>query len=123
MNLMGGFLDYYGNYSWGQIQFALPFTYGNTKPSAYGSYTTEIENAELLVMFGYNPAETRMSGGGEIHEHINAQRKRNVRTIIIDPRYTDTMLGKEDEWIPIRPGTDAALVEGIAHVLITENLV
>ncbi|MGR5140260.1 DMSO/selenate family reductase complex A subunit [Photobacterium sp. DNB23_23_1] len=123
MNLTGGFLDYYGNYSWGQIQFALPFTYGNKKAAAYGSYTTEIENAELLVMFGYNPAETRMSGGGEIHEHISAQRKRNIRTIIIDPRYTDTMLGKEEQWIPIRPGTDAALVEGIAHVLITENLV
>ncbi|MFA0414457.1 DMSO/selenate family reductase complex A subunit [Vibrio renipiscarius] len=122
-NMMGGFLDYYGNYSWGQIMFALPFTYGDKKAAAYGSYTTEIENAELLVMFGYNPAETRMSGGGEIHEHINAQRKNNVRTIIIDPRYTDTMLGKEDEWLPIRPGTDAALVEGIAHVLITENLV
>ncbi|MGR5117214.1 DMSO/selenate family reductase complex A subunit [Vibrio astriarenae] len=123
MNLTGGFLDYYGNYSWGQIQFALPFTYGNKKAAAYGSYTTEIENAELLVMFGYNPAETRMSGGGEIHEHVNAQHKRNIRTIIIDPRYTDTMLGKEDQWIPIRPGTDAALVEGIAHVLITEDLV
>ncbi|MGF1686588.1 molybdopterin-dependent oxidoreductase [Photobacterium japonica] len=122
-NMMGGFLDYYGNYSWGQIQFALPFTYGNKKAAANGSYTSEIENAKLLVMFGYNPAETRMSGGGEIHEHVNAQRKNNVRTIIIDPRYTDTMLGKEDEWLPIRPGTDAALVEGIAHVLITENLV
>ncbi|MGR5063066.1 DMSO/selenate family reductase complex A subunit [Photobacterium sp. DNB22_13_2] len=122
-NMMGGFLDYYGNYSWGQIMFALPFTYGDKKAAAYGSYTTEIENAELLVMFGYNPAETRMSGGGEIHEHIAAQRKKNVRTIIIDPRYTDTMLGKEDEWLAIRPGTDAALVEAIAHVLITENLV
>ena len=123
MNLTGGYLDYYGNYSWGQIQFALPFTYGNKKAAAYGSFTTEIENAKLLVMFGYNPAETRMSGGGEIYEHINATRKNNIRTVIIDPRYTDSMLGKEDLWLPIRPGTDAALVEGIAHVLITENLV
>ncbi len=32
--------------------------------------------------------------------------------IIIDPRYTDTGAGREDEWIPIRPGTDAALVSG-----------
>ena len=122
-NMMGGFLDYYGNYSWGQIMMALPFTYGNKKPHAYGSFTSEIENAELLVMFGYNPAETRMSGGGEIYDHVTAQRKKNVRTIIIDPRYTDTMLGKEDQWLPIRPGTDAALVEAIAHVLITEDMV
>ncbi|MCD5881286.1 molybdopterin-dependent oxidoreductase, partial [Klebsiella pneumoniae] len=31
--------------------------------------------------------------------------------------------GREDEWIPIRPGTDAALVSGLAWVMITENLV
>lgn len=43
--------------------------------------------------------------------------------IVIDPRYTDTAAGREDEWIPIRPGTDAALVAGIAWMLITENLV
>jgi anaerobic selenocysteine-containing dehydrogenase len=43
--------------------------------------------------------------------------------IVIDPRYTDTAAGREDEWIPIRPGTDAALVAGIAWVLIDENLV
>ena len=122
-NQLGGFLNYYGNYSWGQIQFALPFTYGSNKPSAYGSFTSEMKNANLVVEFGYNPAETRMSGGGEIYEYTTALRKSGVRTIVIDPRYTDTMLGKEDEWIPIRPGTDAALVEGIAHVLITEGLV
>ena len=43
--------------------------------------------------------------------------------IVIDPIYTDTCLGKEDEWVPIRVGTDAALVEGMAYVMITENLV
>ncbi len=43
--------------------------------------------------------------------------------IVIDPRYTDTAAGREDEWIPIRPGTDAALVAGIALVLINEDLV
>ena len=42
---------------------------------------------------------------------------------MIDPIYTDSMLGNEDEWVPIRPGTDAALVEGMAYVMITENLV
>ncbi len=31
--------------------------------------------------------------------------------------------GREDQWIPIRPSTDAALVAGLAYVLITENYV
>ncbi|PJE78469.1 putative dimethyl sulfoxide reductase chain YnfE [invertebrate metagenome] len=122
LNMTGGYLGYYGNYSWGQILKAMPYTYGTNKPAAFGSYTSEISNANLLVMFGYNPAETRMSGGGEIQEYMHATTKKRIRTIIIDPRYTDTAAGKEEEWIPIRPGTDAALVEGIAHVLITEHL-
>ncbi len=74
-------------------------------------------------MFGNNPAETRMSGGGITYYLEQARERSNARMIIIDPRYTDTAAGREDEWIPIRPGTDAALVAGIAWVLIDENLV
>ena len=74
-------------------------------------------------MFGNNPAETRMSGGGITWYLEQARERSNARMIVIDPRYTDTAAGREDEWIPIRPGTDAALVAGIAWVLISENLV
>jgi anaerobic selenocysteine-containing dehydrogenase len=42
---------------------------------------------------------------------------------VIDPIYTDTVAGKIDQWIPIRPGTDAALVEAIAYELIRNNWV
>ncbi|MCS5781025.1 molybdopterin-dependent oxidoreductase [Klebsiella pneumoniae subsp. pneumoniae] len=65
-------------------------------------------------MFGNNPAETRMSGGGITWYLEQARERSNARMIVIDPRYTDTAAGREDEWIPIRPGTDAALVAGIA---------
>ena len=64
-----------------------------------------------------------MSGGGVTYYLEQARQKSNARMIIIDPRYTDTGAGREDEWIPIRPGTDAALVSGLAWVMITENLV
>ncbi|VDY41570.1 dimethyl sulfoxide reductase, subunit A1 [Salmonella enterica subsp. arizonae] len=64
-----------------------------------------------------------MSGGGITWFLEQARERSNARMIVIDPRYTDTAAGREDEWIPIRPGTDAALVAGIAWVLINENLV
>lgn len=64
-----------------------------------------------------------MSGGGITYYLEQARERSNARMIVIDPRYTDTAAGREDEWIPIRPGTDAALVAGIAWVLINENLV
>ena len=53
-----------------------------------------------------------MSGGGTIRDLVVARQKSGVRIIVIDPRHTDTAAGFEDEWIPIRPDTDAALVGG-----------
>ncbi len=119
MNCYGGFLSHYGTYSTAQIACAMPYTYGSND----GNSTSDIENSQLVVMFGNNPAETRMSGGGITWYLEQARERSNARMIVIDPRYTDTAAGREDEWIPIRPGTDAALVAGIAWVLITENKV
>lgn len=119
MNCYGGFLSHYGTYSTAQIACAMPYTYGSND----GNSTSDIENSKLVVLFGNNPAETRMSGGGITYYLEQARERSNARMIVIDPRYTDTAAGREDEWIPIRPGTDAALVAGLAHVMISENLV
>lgn len=119
MNCYGGFLSHYGTYSTAQIACAMPYTYGSND----GNSTSDIENSKLVVLFGNNPAETRMSGGGITYYLEQARERSNARMIVIDPRYTDTAAGREDEWIPIRPGTDAALVAGLAHVMIGENLV
>ena len=102
-----------------QIACAMPYTYGSNE----GKRTSDIENSRQVVMFGNNPAETRMSGGGITYYLEQARERSHARMIVIDPRYTDTAAGREDEWIPIRPGTDAALVAGIAWVLIDENRV
>lgn len=121
LNLVGGCLGNYGTYSSAQINKAFPYTFGI---GANGSQMTEIQNASLYVAFGNNPSVTRGSGGGHAWEY-EAGRRRGLRAkiILIDPAYTDSALGKEDEWVPIRVGTDAALVEGMAYVMITENLV
>lgn len=120
MNCCGGYLNHYGDYSSAQIAEGLNYTYGGW---ADGNSPSDIENSKLVVLFGNNPGETRMSGGGVTYYLGQARQKSNARMIIIDPRYTDTGAGREDEWIPIRPGTDAALVNGLAYVMITENLV
>lgn len=120
MNCCGGYLNHYGDYSTAQIAMGLNYTYGGW---ADGNSPSDIENSELVVFFGNNPGETRMSGGGVTYYVEQARQKSNARMIIIDPRYTDTGAGREDEWIPIRPGTDAALVSALAWVMIDENLV
>ena len=42
--------------------------------------------------------------------------------MVIDPRLTDTAATFADEWLPLRPTTDAALFVAMAYVLITEGL-
>lgn len=59
MNLMGGFLKYYGSYSNAQLAAAFPLTYGG-RPASLPSV---IADAELYVLFGNNPSVTRPSGG------------------------------------------------------------
>ena len=120
MNCYGGYLNHYGDYSTAQIAAGLNYTYGGW---ADGNSSSDIVNSKLVVLFGNNPMETRMSGGGVTYHLTEARAKSKTRLITIDPRYTDTAGGREDEWIPIRPGTDAALASAIAYVLITENMV
>jgi Tat-targeted selenate reductase subunit YnfE len=80
------------------------------------------EDGQLVVMFGNNPAEVRMAGAALMHDLTVEREEHNLRVIHIDPRRNATVANQEGEWIPIRPGTDAALIAGIAHVLITEGL-
>lgn len=120
MNCLGGWLQQYNTYSTAMIKTALPYTFGGKWVD--GNTLVDTENSELVIFFGNNPAETRMSGGGQMYDLLNAKKRGKAKLIVIDPRHTDTVTYAADEWIPIRPGTDAALVSSLAYVLITENL-
>lgn len=99
MNCCGGYLNHYNTYSTAQISTGLSYTYGGGS----GNSISDIENTKLVVMFGNNPAETRMSGGGITYLLEQARERSNARMIVIDPRYCDTAAGREDEWLPITP--------------------
>ncbi|MCG2803598.1 MAG: molybdopterin-dependent oxidoreductase, partial [Cellulomonas sp.] len=116
---VGGYLGQYGTYSTAQIQYATPFVYGTMASS---NSLSDAVNSKLVVLWGNNPLETRMSGGGELFAAQKAKALGQARVIVIDPRYTDTAVALADEWMPLRPGTDAALVAAMAHVMISENL-
>lgn len=120
MNLCGGYLNHYNDYSAGHIEEMSLYFYGSWVDN---NAMDDIQNSDLCIFFGNNPAETRMSGGGNIHNYVDSKNIHKTRTIVIDPRYTDTAAGREDRWIPIKHGTDTALCAAIAHVLITEDKV
>jgi anaerobic dimethyl sulfoxide reductase subunit A len=86
------------------------------------SFEDSAENSRLIVLWGNNPQETRMSGGGVLFTSLWAKKKAGVKIIVIDPRQSDSVVTLADEWLAPRPGTDAALVAGMAHVMVSEGL-
>ncbi|BDY04570.1 DMSO/selenate family reductase complex A subunit [Ferrimonas sp. YFM] len=125
LNLNGGFLDHHWDYSWAGVYAACMATYGYQWDSIGGSSLSEIENSDLFVGFGFNPNEIRMSGSGEGYDFVKAleANKKDIKVWMVEPRYTDSMRGNEDHWLPIRPGTDAALVEAVIHQMISSGWV
>lgn len=119
MNLYGGCLDGYGDYSHSQIDAAIPYLYGARDANT----PSDVRHSQLLVLFGDNTFETKMCGaGGSVHLK-DALAASQVRTIVIDPRYSETAANCADEWVAIRPGTDGALAAALAYVMIEEDLV
>lgn len=60
--------------------------------------------------------------GGETFVTQKVKRDHGVKTIVIDPRQSETSVGLGDEWVALRPGTDAALVAGLVYVMLREGL-
>ncbi|WP_412501739.1 DMSO/selenate family reductase complex A subunit [Shewanella chilikensis] len=119
LNTMGGYLGYYGSYSAAQFEKIHITTFGWHLPSN----VSEMQHSDLFLFFGYNPLEIRQSGSGEGYEYAHYSRQNNTKTILVDCRYSDTLAGKNVEYHPCRPGTDAALCEAIAYHLIENNLI
>lgn len=119
MNLYGGTLGWYGDYSHSQIDAAIPYLYGARDANT----PSDIRNSKLLVLFGDNSFETKMCGGSVSLYLKDAIRDANVRTIVIDPRCSETAANCADQWIAIRPGTDGALAAALAYVMIQEGLI
>ena len=51
---------------------------------------------------------------------LAAAKERGAKIVIVDPRQNSSCI-LADEWVPIRPGTDLALLLAVANVLIKEN--
>ncbi len=146
LSLLGGYTNQGYDYSTHMLQAIMPFMYGSganldekgnhatlgkpaTKFSPYdavnASSFSEAERAsDLVVMFGNSPAETRMGGANAVWDFAKVREAvtgRGGRIINIDYRLNETSSGHPDEWLPIRPGTDAALCSAIAHEWIAND--
>ncbi|MBM4761226.1 molybdopterin-dependent oxidoreductase [Bacillus sp. B15-48] len=113
----GGYLGYYNTYSTAQTSNATPFTYGTT---ATGSSLDNWSHSQLIILWGFNPAETIF--GTPTNFYLQKAKEAGAKIYVVDPRQSDSAVALADEWFPIRPTTDNALMAAMMHVIITENL-
>jgi anaerobic dimethyl sulfoxide reductase subunit A len=80
---------------------------------------SNIFDAKLIVLWGYNPTSTAM---GEWPYYIALAREKGIPVICIDPNKSWSAEVLADQWIPIRYGTDVVMVMAMANVLLKEGL-
>lgn len=91
--------------------------YRYTMGGSVGADPEATEQARLFIFWGINAVSTNM------HQVMLAEkaRKRGAQIVVIDAHKNRT--GRWADWfIPIKPGTDAALALGLMHVLFAEGL-
>ena len=78
----------------------------------------DIADAEVVLMTGGNPADTMPP----LMQYFEAQRANGGKLIVADPRLTATA-GRADLHLRLTPGTDAALANGLLHILMRDGLI
>lgn len=116
LGLTGGYLGYHNSYSSAQTSNATPFTYGTTQT---GSTLNTLSDSKLIILWGHNPVETRF---GVTDYYVRKAKEAGVKIVVIDPRQSDTAVALADEWIPIAPTTDNAMMDAMTYVIISEKL-
>ena len=116
-NLFGGYTGTWGSNSWEAATFASVATYGTI---AVANTRDDLLNSRMILMWGWNPSETIQSTNTTFY--LAQAKERGCKIVSVDPRYTDTTAVFADEWIPIRPSTDAAMLIAMAYVMVKEDL-
>lgn len=121
----GGCTDQVGNYSWGAAQFLLPHVIGTWQPltGKVTDWNSVAGHTDLVLAFGGMPLRNAQVIAGGAGEHTTAHwlrrtAARGARIAVISPTRGDMPADIPAEWIPIRPNTDAALMIGMACVLL-----
>ena len=113
----GGFSAAWGWHSNGGAKYAAFAAFGTIVSS---NTRDNFLDTRLIIMWGWNPAVTIQHTNTAWH--LMQAKEKGIDIISVDPRYTETAAACARQWIPIRPGTDAAMLIAMAYVMIDEDL-
>jgi len=121
LSQFGGYTDITGSYSSGAESFVAPYLFGPGYTRRTGIDAATLRHSRLILLWGANVVDTRF--GCDLVSRIREQKSRGVPVIAVDPRRSRTVQRLCDQWIPVRPGSDTALMAAVLHVLLSEKLV
>jgi formate dehydrogenase major subunit len=101
-------------------------------PTGYGLSTTfgtsagtqdfdSVEHADVVMIVGANPTD----GHPVFASRLKKRLREGAKLIVVDPRRIDMVRSPHVEaayHLPLRPGTNVAVLTAIAHVIVTEGL-
>ncbi|HIW77493.1 MULTISPECIES: molybdopterin-dependent oxidoreductase [Gordonibacter] len=95
----------------------IPTFMAETCVAGWSPFETDLGQAKSLILWGMNPGASTLGG---MHGYTDLQ-KAGLKIVVVDPRYSETA-SKADLWLPLRPGTDAALALAMLNTIIYEGL-
>lgn len=102
-----------------------PTGYGlkNTFGTSAGTQDFDsVDDANVIMVIGANPTDAHPV----FASHLKRRLRQGARLIVVDPRRIDlveTPHVRADYHLPLRPGTNVAMINAMAHVVVTEGLV
>ena len=129
LGLFGGFTGQIGNYSYAAASQVLPHILGSAATTSGLNTTWDVlaSHTRLWVMFGGLPLKnTQVEAGGvgrhEAAANIRAVRDAGADFVLVSPLRDDAPTDLQAQWLPVRPNTDTALILGLCHTLLVEDL-
>ncbi|MEE4959048.1 molybdopterin guanine dinucleotide-containing S/N-oxide reductase [Pseudomonas alliivorans] len=129
LNCIGGYVSSTDSYSLGAGRVLMPHIVGSMDwlLAAHTSWKNLAEHCELFVAFGGLPAKNAQTSPGGATDHLltDALHKMSdagVQFVNVSPLREDLAGPAQIQWLPVRPGSDTALMMALSYVLITENL-
>ncbi len=84
----------------------------------------DLDRTDHLLILGANPVVSNgsLATAPDWPGRLDALRARGGRLVVVDPRRTETA-DRADRWVPLRPGSDPALLLAMVNVVFADGLV
>lgn len=83
-----------------------------------GNDRMDLANSDYIVLYGHNAAWCAF---GNPSLYLKEAKEKGSKFVFVGPDYPQTAGFLNAEWIPVRPGTDTALLLGVAYSMISRD--